>query len=538
VSAIILWDAATGKPLRQIEANCWVWTLLFSADSQILYADPGSNTIRLFETASGKELALLAAHKSWVLTMAFSPNGKIVATGSKDQTIRLWDAATGKALGEIGPHPGGIARIAFSPDGKMLASVGGDTTVRLWDVANGRELKRFQGHKELVLSAAFSSDGKTLASGDINGVVQLWETTSGNVTTGLPAQGGDLHFLAFLPDKTLVTAFGDRRDTFPVARHDAAVPMVQLWDVAARKLRHCWKWPGEQVFSVALARDNKTLATGGAEDRIRTWDIAKRTERRSFVVRDGSTTRALAFSPDGRMLATGHDDYQVRLWEIATGQERRRLDGHQSAVYALAFSPDGKTLASGSHDTTVLLWDLHGATLPLKRPALSSRELEAAWAGLKNADAGSAFQSMGVLVRVPGQSVSLLKDHLHPVAPADPGTLKRLIADLDSDHFETRQKATAELIDLDTLAEEPVRKVLDGNPSPEARRRLDGLLRGLEDGVRSAEVLRALRALEVLEQVASPEAKQVLQDLAKGLPHARLTREAKATLERLGRRAK
>jgi len=46
-----------------------------------------------------------------------------------------------------------------------------------------------------------------------------------------------------------------------------------------------------------------------------------------------------------------------------------------------------------------------------------------------------------------------------------------------------------------------------------------------------------LRALEVLEQVGTPEARQVLTTLATGAPHARLTREAKAALDRLSKRA-
>ena len=53
--------------------------------------------------------------------------------------------------------------------------------------------------------------------------------------------------------------------------------------------------------------------------------------------------------------------------------------------------------------------------------------------------------------------------------------------------------------------------------------------------MRSAEQLRPLRAVLVLEQVATPAARDVLRELAKGMPAARLTREAKASLERLDR---
>ena len=73
-------------------------------------------------------------------------------------------------------------------------------------------------------------------------------------------------------------------------------------------------------------------------------------------------------------------------------------------------------------------------------------------------------------------------------------------------------------------------------PQPEVRRRLERLLQVLEGVVASGERLQAVRAVEVLEQIGTAEAKQLLQSLASGAPGARLTQEAKASLERLAKR--
>jgi type IV secretory pathway VirB4 component len=80
------------------------------------------------------------------------------------------------------------------------------------------------------------------------------------------------------------------------------------------------------------------------------------------------------------------------------------------------------------------------------------------------------------------------------------------------------------------------RQGLVGDPSPELRRRLETLLSKLQGPITSTETLRSLRAIEVLEHIATPEARELLQKLARGAPEARLTREAKTAVERLGRR--
>ena len=84
-------------------------------------------------------------------------------------------------------------------------------------------------------------------------------------------------------------------------------------------------------------------------------------------------------------------------------------------------------------------------------------------------------------------------------------------------------------------AEPALRKALDGQPSPEVRRRVRQLLNKLA-AVPSGERLRALRALEALEQIGTPPAREALEALARGAPEARLTQEAKASLERVARR--
>ncbi|HEY7429034.1 MAG TPA: hypothetical protein VH682_32685, partial [Gemmataceae bacterium] len=246
-------------------------------------------------------------------------------------------------------------------------------------------------------------------------------------------------------------------------------------------------------------------------------------------------TGTLAFSPDGQMLAwTSAADTAIRLLEVASGRERRRLTGHRGQVTALAFAADGRRLLSGCRDTTALVWDLAGHS-----PAtLTAAELETLWADLASADAARAYWAMHQLAAAPQSSLPFLRKRLQPVAPVDERRVARLIADLNSEDFAVRQKATATLREL---ADQPLasyRKALEGKPSLETRRRLEDLLEKASSAWWdvSGERLRSLRAVEALELAGTKEAREILTLLAGGAPAARLSEQAKAALHRLASR--
>jgi hypothetical protein len=203
-------------------------------------------------------------------------------------------------------------------------------------------------------------------------------------------------------------------------------------------------------------------------------------------------------------------------------------------VQSLAFSPDGQRLVSGSNDTTALIWDVTPFTRHKAGTArLSAQELRSAWDDL-GGSAAAAYRAIESLGSAPEQSVPFLAERVQPVGPPDEKRIAKLLADLDSAEFEVRRQATAGLEELGALAGPAVRKALAGNPSAEAKRRLEDLVAKLDSAVLSADEVRAVRLVEALEHAGTAEARQLLTRIAGGVPDARLTREAKAALLRLG----
>jgi HEAT repeat protein len=141
---------------------------------------------------------------------------------------------------------------------------------------------------------------------------------------------------------------------------------------------------------------------------------------------------------------------------------------------------------------------------------------------------------MAALHGQPRAAVALLRQHLRPSQRVDEKELTALLADLDSPKFAVRLKAVKALADLGERIEGALRQVLAGKPTLEVRRSALSLLEKLDDG--RSDLLRAARAVELLEQLGTPEARALLRELAGGESAARLTRQASEALRRLADR--
>jgi hypothetical protein len=127
----------------------------------------------------------------------------------------------------------------------------------------------------------------------------------------------------------------------------------------------------------------------------------------------------------------------------------------------------------------------------------------------------------------------LVKEQLKPAASTDIKRINELIGQLDDDNFTVRQQATTELEKLGSGAESALRKAVESTSSAEVRLRAQRLLERLDTPQTSATWARTGRAIEVLEQLRTPESRAFLQTLAEGDPEARLTQEARAALARM-----
>jgi WD40 repeat protein len=470
----------------------------------------------------------IGSHTGGVASTHFSPDGKLLVSGGGDKMIRIWDVAEGKMLHECAGPSSFTCAVRFSPDGKTIAGAGYESgqgnMIYLFDVATGKALPTLPGHPSGgIRRIAFTPDGKQLVSGGFDGTVRVWDLQSRKEVRQIKVDSGTVYSLALTNDGKLLSTAG--RDG------------LKVWDLAASKMLHREPLCATTSFATAFSPDGKLVA-GGDGSKVAIWEVSTGKEVLSLTGFKGELSQVL-FTADGRSLLTASYDRMVRVFELRTGRLVLEAEHHTGWVWGIALSPDEKQVASCSIDTHLKVWDVAGLLgKPTGKAAkLSEEKRDEHVTNLASGDAAAAYRAVCALSADPDGSLPAIQKRIETPTDKGPSSaeISRMIRDLDADRFATREKASKELADAGVRALPALQRALTKPPSPEVRLRARRLLAGVDASTLPADELIALRGVQTLEYMGTPQAKALLQKLSRGEQGDRLRDEAAQALLRLKR---
>jgi hypothetical protein len=564
--SVRFFDTRTGKRLREIDNDQQINGLAFAPDSRRLAVSTQQN-IELWNAEDGEEVRVFGgAQGTPHRLMTFSPDGKMLAAlGNEPDTVHLWETASGKQRGSIhfgaqttpigggrrairrlrvvfpGAGNSGILALAFSADSRLLAASKADSAIHLWDLQDDQELAPLTGYRGQVSAMVFTADGKELVAMDSEGTRLSWRMARLRRNTNIR--------LAPLDDADFAELWDDlaEPDSFRVyraRRHLLADPKRAVPLLSS----HLEPVPAGNTARIQQLVKDLSSPNAGTRRKAMTELRTKHGEAAlgALTQMNGGGNPAVAGMAPGMVMPGMPGGNQAAMLLLQKLQVQYNTPERQRDVLAVGIlqeigTPEARqTLSKLSKGAPgVGLTTASKAALDHLAAAVKERPQQATseqlWNDLGSDDAARAFRAMCALSATPQEGAALLRKQLKPVPVVEEKEITALLDNLGSDDFKVREQATEALSKIGEQALPAMKKTLGGEVALEVRKRLERLVEQTTSKA-SAPLLRGLRAIEVLEHTRTAESKHVLVALAGGAPQAQLTREAKASLERLTRR--
>jgi WD40 repeat protein len=298
------WDLATGGPLWRQS----LWTVPRAlactgpkAKANLFLVGDSAGVGRIFDldrmSAEDRVRELADRHAGHILCVAFSPDGTMCATGGEDRTVCLWDTATGKRLHRISAHRGFVTTVQFLGEDHLI-SAGHDRRLIVWKISASEPPipeTEFDGRSDDVGQLSATPDGKRVLI-DQGREVKVLTVNRKQLEGALVNPSGSLNFSTmalFSPDGRTILTNGNAAGRLqlwraPPARDGKGAKADDIPPYLARasELRQL-VWNTGTVTCGAFAPDDSgvTAVTGTSDHQVLVWPTLQTKEVKPLLGR-------------------------------------------------------------------------------------------------------------------------------------------------------------------------------------------------------------------------------------------------------------
>ena len=132
---------------------------------------------------------------------------------------------------------------------------------------------------------------------------------------------------------------------------------LRMWEIDTHVPIRNFVGHQDQISSMQLSADQKTLLTASWDGGIRVWDIGTGLMTKKLKGHAGAVHAAI-YSADEKSVFSAGADRLIRIWDLQNSTVSRTFEGHNGEVTSLLLSPDNKMLISHGVDGVTKFWDL------------------------------------------------------------------------------------------------------------------------------------------------------------------------------------
>ena len=343
---------------RFVECEALVESLNFpcskcavSPDGSFVVSAAGNQLI-VHDMQSGVPRARFTGHAAAIFGFDVNPLGDRIVSGAEDGTLKVWDAASGTELANLRGHTSIVRCCSFSPDGSFVVSAGGKL----------EDWREFDEIETRARRGTLSPDRRRWLDGErdtaerkalLATAVMIWNAETADPIGTLTGMRQSIFACSVGPDaEVLVTASGQT---------------ATIWDLSSMSVRATLVGHDGGVMDCAISADGRRIVTASTDNTLKVWDARGGRELLTLRGHD-SWVNACTFSPDGSLIVSGAADATLKIWDATDGTEKTTLRGHGGRVTDCAFTADGSSLLSVSVDNTLKIWDVETAkSSPVQR---------------------------------------------------------------------------------------------------------------------------------------------------------------------------
>ncbi len=380
----VSWNSGNGQKEKTFASGGTATAATISKDGQRLAVGGSDGSIHVYTINDAKRIGSIAAGAE-ILDLDFQPTNTVLVSLLKEKENRAtaWNVTFqpgqpvppefGEKLQSY-PQPTASTGLAFTADGEFLTACV-DKQVRRYRVASSRPKMRFD-LPNLVDSVAFDDSGDKLATGCHDGLLRIYDLTKKSLLKQVEAHiiktprqvQNPIYCVLWSTDhKQVFTSSFDssiklwNASSGALVREFKAAPEPKAGDTKGGKPPATPELVGhrDQVFSMALSKDGKYLASGSSDRSVKLWDVATGKVLRDFPNPDlkpifpgeaapsqPGWVHAVRFSPDGsRIISAGaapRGRSYIAVWNSADGKRLSGAESEFGPIHAMAILDEAR----------------------------------------------------------------------------------------------------------------------------------------------------------------------------------------------------